>query len=623
MTETKPTEVIILNRMYVGDYLGDNIGHEVINLMKPDKGKYNYVYLNARGDLNKKFIEKNWEAKTILLTRWCTREYTENKKTRTQSMLEVLAKVTDIKPWTLSDTIKKNQKLIKTIIKDDYDIYNKDFGSNIFPEYEDICDIPAIEKQYDKILTSLKDGKYKNTPKQICNIDKIEDKDVKEKLKKNDKDNTGKYKRVNKTEVACTQDDINSYKKYIRDKEKYYDEPLQKLMHELQVRSLEKVMYGGKSLVEIFSKNIRNERALYVTFSAKNIIEVKRGYHIYLVDKISQENKKKIEEEPNTKVIEVNKEAKDKIQFAASKLRQYITNGKHDKKDLTKVYENINNEIKKDYWAKEQPLKYQKRIKLGKDNPLFINTNPQKANFINIIRQEYDELTYTNLFAYIFKNNPKLFYKFAIDNKNGLNICKKNLSKDCKETVFLREDGNIDLLIDDKEKKTLIVIENKIKSGINGIRHNELEEDCGNQLSKYIHYTYGYKVKRKKDKNKYEYEKFSESEKEIKPYDDYKNREFFIFAPKYKNFDIKEINQWMKKKAHFEKEEFKHNYQLITYDKIYKFFTNKFYQNIEMPYLKEFLYAIALHKDEVDNIQERQMFERFADRIRELTPDKQ
>ena len=59
MTETKPTEVIILNRMYVGDYLGDNIGHEVINLMKPDKGKYNYVYLNARGDLNKKFIEKN------------------------------------------------------------------------------------------------------------------------------------------------------------------------------------------------------------------------------------------------------------------------------------------------------------------------------------------------------------------------------------------------------------------------------------------------------------------------------------------------------------------------------------------------------------------------------------
>ena len=28
------TDVIILNRMYVGDYLGENIGHEVINLMK-------------------------------------------------------------------------------------------------------------------------------------------------------------------------------------------------------------------------------------------------------------------------------------------------------------------------------------------------------------------------------------------------------------------------------------------------------------------------------------------------------------------------------------------------------------------------------------------------------------
>ena len=36
---------------------------------------------------------------------------------------------------------------------------------------------------------------------------------------------------------------------------------------------------------------------------------------------------------------------------------------------------------------------------------------------------------------------------------------------------------------------------------------------------------------------------------------------------------------------------------------------------------EEFLYAIKMHKNEVDNIQERQMFERFADRIKELTPE--
>ena len=36
------TDVIILNRMYVGDYLGENIGHEVINLMKADNNN-NYI----------------------------------------------------------------------------------------------------------------------------------------------------------------------------------------------------------------------------------------------------------------------------------------------------------------------------------------------------------------------------------------------------------------------------------------------------------------------------------------------------------------------------------------------------------------------------------------------------
>lgn len=41
---------IVLNRMYVGDYLSNNIGHEVINLFQADNGGH-YVYLNSRGNL--------------------------------------------------------------------------------------------------------------------------------------------------------------------------------------------------------------------------------------------------------------------------------------------------------------------------------------------------------------------------------------------------------------------------------------------------------------------------------------------------------------------------------------------------------------------------------------------
>ena len=43
---------IVLNRMYVGDYLVSNLGHEVINLYQADNGG-NYIYLNSTGDFVK------------------------------------------------------------------------------------------------------------------------------------------------------------------------------------------------------------------------------------------------------------------------------------------------------------------------------------------------------------------------------------------------------------------------------------------------------------------------------------------------------------------------------------------------------------------------------------------
>ncbi len=43
---------IVLNRMYVGDYLMSNLGHEVINLFQADNGG-NYLYLNSTGDFVK------------------------------------------------------------------------------------------------------------------------------------------------------------------------------------------------------------------------------------------------------------------------------------------------------------------------------------------------------------------------------------------------------------------------------------------------------------------------------------------------------------------------------------------------------------------------------------------
>ena len=45
---------------------------------------------------------------------------------------------------------------------------------------------------------------------------------------------------------------------------------------------------------------------------------------------------------------------------------------------------------------------------------------------------------------------------------------------------------------------------------------------------------------------------------------------------------------------------------------------SKYQSKIE--YYDEFLYAIERHSHDTDDIQERQMYERFAQRIEELTP---
>lgn len=47
--EVNQGDTIVLNRMYVGDYLTNNLGHEVINMFQADNGG-NYIYLNSTGD---------------------------------------------------------------------------------------------------------------------------------------------------------------------------------------------------------------------------------------------------------------------------------------------------------------------------------------------------------------------------------------------------------------------------------------------------------------------------------------------------------------------------------------------------------------------------------------------
>lgn len=560
------TDAIILNRMYVGDYLGENIGHEVINLMKADNNN-NYIYINPYGKVNDNFYNSKWETKAIILTRWSKRKNNSNK---TISFLEVLAVATGVSLW-------EDEKLKKDTIGD-----------------------------------------------------LIKEKIIREQDKNN----------------CATFGDV---KNFISESEKIHQ------LHNMYLKQ-ESVTYGEKKLEDIFQKNTGNNKSLYVTFKTTNIKKVAKNKHIYLTDNAEDKRELDALKDDNSIVINVNKDTpntkykldsngdyiKDKngnnkietnfkLNFSKQSLKQYIINGKNNKKNLEKVYENIRaiytESNYKEFWDEDNTTKTYKDMtnEENKGENFYIEKISNNTNFIEIIKKDYDELAYSNLFYYMFKTYPKLFYEFAkaedLDPDNGgLGIDERELS--INEIEVMREEGNIDLLINYPTQKTLIVIENKIKSGINGVRQDKNGNETGNQLSKYVHYTYGYRVKKNSSKTVYEYKEFTNEEKEIKLFggkerNNY-NRKYYLFVPKYYNLTKEFVNKNVKEFVKNAKKlnDFKEEYKIVNYKKIYNFF-NKYYidESKKPKYYNEFLYALKIHSYDVDNTQERQMFKRFFEKI--------
>ena len=192
-------------------------------------------------------------------------------------------------------------------------------------------------------------------------------------------------------------------------------------------------------------------------------------------------------------------------------------------------------------------------------------------NFIQIIKKEYDELTYSNLFAYIFASNISAFQKFA---KEVLKVERFD-----GDLVIEREKANIDLLLTDNQNA--VVIENKIKSSINGIcdRHDIESELVQSQLKKYQEYT----EEHYNEKNKY----------------------YFIFSPNYNHIKL-------------ENYECGKNYRLVEFSEIYNFFNQnkKLYKNVQ--YFEEFLYALKKHIKSVDSNHEENMYQRFYNTIEKI-----
>lgn len=312
-------------------------------------------------------------------------------------------------------------------------------------------------------------------------------------------------------------------------------EKMQSTGEQLQKKEIElDIKYAGIRLSDIYNGQLNGA----ITFKSDILLQPKNA--IYITD--SHFNEK------NTECITY--KLNDK-RFPNQSLISYITNSENP--NSFNIIESIINNT--ELWEIDKKNTISSEIEI--DN---------KFNFLKIIKQEDNELVYSNLFGYIFTNYSDIFIEFA---KEVLNV---NISSNY---IIEREKENIDIWIEDENN--IIVIENKIKSGINGIspRHDFSEDGLiQSQLLKY----YNYATSIKGDKN----------------------LKFFIFLPVYNRVDIKQYSG-------------SKNYEEINYKEIYSFFNKK---QVEDIYYKEFVNALYKHtKDrEIDYFEDMQI--RFLNQIK-------
>lgn len=253
----------------------------------------------------------------------------------------------------------------------------------------------------------------------------------------------------------------------------------------------DEIEYGGKKLVDIFGFNDPGDKQyVLVTYEAEYFCRTKRIVYIDFK----------------------NKEIVGEAEMPRQSLTTYYY---HEKEKGEQIYEYLRSIIdEKDYW-------------FDKDDPQQFNPMEKKnknENILNVIEREDDELIFSNWFCYLFRQKHVLLDSFV---KEVLKITGGVGEK----YRVLREEDNMDIVIDDYNSKRVIVIENKIKSCINGKQEN------GSQLD-------SYRNKAKKHANNLGF-----------PSD---NIKFFIFLPDYSAIDKTECERA--------------GYTTVHYSVIYSFF---------------------------------------------------
>lgn len=302
------------------------------------------------------------------------------------------------------------------------------------------------------------------------------------------------------------------------------------------------VTYGGVPLYKIYNDTYEEKRV--ITFKTNSLRLAKRP--IYLV-----------EDEDKQKQYSYSVFLPEK-HFSTQSLKMYYSE----------------NEFPNDYEVLEELLSEKKLWEsTNTTKEIDINTysSQDKGNSIfRIIRKEYDELAYSNILTYLFEQDRNVFVDFA---KKVLGI--SDFSSDFE--IVRESKHNIDIWIEDESH--VIVIENKIKSKINGERHDVYSHKIQSQLNKY-----------------YACAKTECNDKEIR---------CFLFSPNYNNINLSNYTSGEK-------------YTIIKYSQIYDYYFKNAGHMIHIDYFKEFLDALEIHSKTIDNSNFEVMKNRFILKIRRI-----
>lgn len=318
----------------------------------------------------------------------------------------------------------------------------------------------------------------------------------------------------------------------------------------IQEGDINRIYYGGVNISDIFKKNLYHGETEYAgsnsmaTFRASKVRFPKKGKRIILT--VDQQY---AAEDNNSLIIYLDP---SKSRIVGQGMRTYLSD---------ELYPNVFDEIDKmlrdeSMWEEEDTT--EKMVSEG-------SQMKSNSSFLEIIRKENDELIMSNLLAYYFNYNRSMFVKFA---KEVLKLTNFDTSFE-----IIRESmKNIDLWI--RDEKHVLVIENKIKSGLNG-----KTDEGKNQLNKYYDYTESYIKENKIDEAHY-----------------------FIFAPNYNDILI-------------EDEAMKTQYKIVYYSEIYDFFRDNAAEYINDKYFPDFLIGIKNQTMTYSELRFSIMRSRFMEKI--------